>query len=58
MVVADFSSPGIICDSSIYFQNNSMASNLATYFWDFGDGNISYDKIQTIFAQGGFILLC
>ena len=54
MVVADFSSPGIICDSSIYFQNNSLASNLATYFWDFGDGNISYDKNPAhIFTQGG-----
>tara|TARA_B100001248_G_scaffold262276_1_gene257222 strand:- start:54831 stop:58511 length:3681 start_codon:yes stop_codon:yes gene_type:complete len=54
MVISDFSSPGIICDTSIYFQNNSMASNLATYFWDFGDGNTSFDKNPThTFSQPG-----
>lgn len=54
MAIADFSSPGIICDTLIYFQNISLASSTATYFWDFGDGNISFDKNPThTFTQEG-----
>ena len=35
-----------------------MASNLATYFWDFGDGNISFDKTNThIFSASTYNVL-
>ena len=46
--VAQFDNPGIICDyDSSFFNNLSFidpSGSIVSYYWDFGDGNISTEK--------------
>jgi len=41
ILLADFNSPGAICDTNISFQNLTSTNPNTSYIWDFGDGTIS-----------------
>tara|TARA_B100001758_G_scaffold247879_1_gene268060 strand:- start:45916 stop:49803 length:3888 start_codon:yes stop_codon:yes gene_type:complete len=54
MVIADFEAAWVSCDTSIYFENSSLASPNTTYIWDFGDGlNSSNTNPTHNYTQSG-----
>ena len=41
IVLADFNAPWVGCNNNINFTNTSTNLTNTTFYWDFGDGNIS-----------------
>ena len=54
IVIADFNSSWVGCDTNVSFQNLSISNSPITYQWDFGDSNTSSLKNPTHnYAQTG-----
>ena len=54
IVIADFDTRWIGCDTTINFQNLTYSSSSVNYFWDFGDSNTSTaENPSHSYSEGG-----